>query len=223
MAATKKPETPLGLTRRARKMVRLLEIGYPDAHCELDFTNPLELLVAVVLSAQTTDVRVNQVTPALFQRYRKAADYASADRTELEEYIRPTGFYRNKATSLIGLGSALVERFGGEVPGKLTDLVTLPGVGRKTANVVLGDAFGLSEGVVVDTHVQRLSQRLGWSRASAPEQIERDLVRLFPQREWGSLAHVLIFHGRRVCKSRKPDCPGCVLNHVCPSARVYGY
>ncbi|MEU7525363.1 endonuclease III [Saccharothrix sp. NPDC042600] len=212
----KKPETPLGLTRRARKMVRLLETGYPDAHCELDFTNPLELLVAVVLSAQTTDVRVNQVTPALFQRYRKAADYASADRTELEEHIRPTGFYRNKATSLIGLGSALVERFGGEVPGKLTDLVTLPGVGRKTANVVLGDAFGVP-GITVDTHFGRLVRRWGWTEEEDPVKVEHAVGKLVERRDWTLLSHRTIFHGRRVCHARTPACGACFLAPQCPS------
>ncbi|NUT99615.1 MAG: endonuclease III [Saccharothrix sp.] len=215
-STAKKPETQLGRTRRARKTVRLLEIGYPDAHCELDFTNPLELLVAVVLSAQTTDVRVNQVTPALFQRYRKAADYASADRTELEEFIRPTGFYRNKATSLIGLGSALVERFGGEVPGKLTDLVTLPGVGRKTANVVLGDAFGVP-GITVDTHFGRLVRRWGWTEEEDPVKVEHAVGGLVERRDWTLLSHRTIFHGRRVCHARTPACGACFLAPQCPS------
>src|ERR1700716_1734394 len=160
-------ESRLALVRRARRMKRCLDEAYPDAHCELDFTTPLELVVAVVLSAQCTDQRVNEVTPAVFARYRTAADYAGADRVELEELIRPTGFYRNKATSLIGLGAKVVEDFGGEVPGKVEDLVKLPGVGRKTANVVLGDAFGVP-GITVDTHFGRLVRRWGWTELDDP-------------------------------------------------------
>jgi endonuclease-3 len=215
-SAVKQPETRLGLVRRARRMVRVLGEGYPDAHCELDFTEPLELLVAVVLSAQTTDVRVNLVTPALFKRYRTAADYASADRAELEELIKPTGFYRNKATSLIGLGSALVERFGGEVPGRLKDLVTLPGVGRKTANVVLGDAFGVP-GITVDTHFGRLVRRWGWTEEEDPVKVEHAIGALVERKEWTLLSHRTIFHGRRVCHARTPACGACLLAPQCPS------
>ncbi|QFZ16294.1 endonuclease III [Saccharothrix syringae] len=218
-SAVKQPETRLGLVRRARRMTRVLALGYPDAHCELNFTNPLELLVAVVLSAQTTDVRVNQVTPALFRRYRTARDFASADRAELEELIRPTGFYRNKAASLQGLGAALVERFGGEVPGRLEDLVTLPGVGRKTANVVLGDAFGVP-GITVDTHFGRLTRRWGWTAEEDPVKVEHAVGPLVERREWTLLSHRTIFHGRRVCHARTPACGACLLAPLCPSYGV---
>ncbi|OLZ60374.1 endonuclease III [Amycolatopsis keratiniphila] len=197
-------------------MKRCLDDEFPDAHCELDFTTPLELLVAVVLSAQTTDVRVNQVTPALFARYRTAADYAGADRAELEEYLRPTGFYRAKANSVLGLGAALVERYDGEVPGKLKDLVTLPGVGRKTANVVLGDAFGVP-GITVDTHFGRLVRRWGWTEEEDPVKVEHAVGELIPRKEWTLLSHRTIFHGRRVCHARKPACGACPLAKMCPS------
>lgn len=206
----------LGLVRRARRMNRALADAFPDAHCELDFTTPLELLVAVVLSAQCTDKKVNEVTPALFARYPRAADYAGADRIELEELIRQTGFYRNKATSLIGLGTALVDRFGGEVPGRLADLVTLPGVGRKTANVVLGDAFGVP-GITVDTHFGRLVRRWGWTAEDDPVKVEHEVGELVPRREWTLLSHRVIFHGRRVCHARKPACGACSLAKDCPS------
>ncbi|MDQ2583308.1 endonuclease III [Saccharothrix yanglingensis] len=215
-SAVKQPETRLGLVRRARRVVRVLAQGYPDAHCELDFRDPLQLLVAVVLSAQTTDVRVNQVTPALFERYRTARDYASADRAELEELIRPTGFYRNKATSLQGLGAALVERFDGVVPGRLEDLVTLPGVGRKTANVVLGDAFGVP-GITVDTHFGRLVRRWGWTREEDPVKVERAVGPLVERKDWTIVSHRTIFHGRRVCHARTPACGACLLAPLCPS------
>lgn len=197
-------------------MKRCLDDVYPDAHCELDFTTPLELLVAVVLSAQTTDVRVNLVTPALFKRYRTAADYAGADRTELEEYLRTTGFYRAKANSVMGLGAALVERFGGEVPGKLDDLVTLPGVGRKTANVVLGNAFDVP-GITVDTHFGRLVRRWGWTTEEDPVKVEHAVGELIPRKEWTMLSHRVIFHGRRVCHAKKPACGACPLARDCPS------
>jgi endonuclease-3 len=197
-------------------MVRCLAEAYPDAHAELDFTSPLELIVAVVLSAQTTDVRVNQVTPAVFARYRTAADYAAADRAELEELLRPTGFYRAKANSLLGLGAALVERFDGEVPNKLADLVTLPGVGRKTANVVLGNAFGIP-GITVDTHFGRLVRRWGWTKEEDPVKVEHAIGELIPRKDWTMLSHWVIFHGRRVCHSRKPACGACPLAQDCPS------
>jgi endonuclease-3 len=197
-------------------MYRTLTEAFPDAHCELDFGTPLELLVAVVLSAQCTDKRVNETTPALFARYRSAADYAGANRTELEEMIRPTGFFRNKANSLIGLGTALVERFDGEVPGKQTDLVTLPGVGRKTANVVLGDAFGVP-GITVDTHFGRLVRRWGWIEEEDPVKVELAVGELIPRKDWTLLSHRVIFHGRRVCHARKPACGACVLAKDCPS------
>ena len=194
---------------------------YPDARTELDWENPLQLLVATMLSAQSTDVRVNEVTKGLFEKYRTAEDYAQADLGSLEEEIHPVGFFRNKARSIKGMARALVEVHGGEVPRTMTELVQLPGVGRKTANVVLGNAFGIDEGIVVDTHVRRLSNRLGLSSEHDSEKIERDLLRIVSEGERTLFSHLLIFHGRRVCKSRKPDCPGCVLNDICPSAREY--
>ena len=202
-------------------MIPRLKSEYPDARTELDWTNPLELLVATILSAQTTDVRVNGVTKALFDKYRTAPDYAEADPGQLEEDIRPTGFYRNKARSLRGMVQVLVEEHGGEVPRTMHELVALPGVGRKTANVVLGNAFGIDEGVVVDTHVRRVSNRLGLTEEQDPEKIERDLMAVVPRKDWTVFSHLLIFHGRRVCKARKPDCPNCPLNDVCPSAFFY--
>lgn len=197
-------------------MKRCLDAAYPDAHCELDFRTPLDLIVAVILSAQCTDKRVNEVTPALFARYPTAEAYAGADRTELEEMIRSTGFYRNKATSLLGLGAALVERFDGQVPGKLKDLVTLPGVGRKTANVVLGEAFDVP-GITVDTHFGRLVRRWGWTTLDDPVKVEHAIGELIPRRDWTMLSHRVIFHGRRVCHSRKPACGACPLARDCPS------
>lgn len=197
-------------------MGRALAEEYPDAHCELDFGSPLQLLVATVLSAQTTDKRVNEVTPGLFARYRTAADYAAADRAEMEQLIRPTGFFRAKTDSLIKLGQALTERFDGEVPGKLDDLVTLPGVGRKTANVVLGNAFGVP-GITVDTHFGRLSRRFGWTAEEDPVKVEHEVGSLFAKKDWTVLSHRLIWHGRRVCHSRKPACGACVLARWCPS------
>jgi endonuclease-3 len=197
-------------------MTRVLAEEFPDAHCELDFTTPLELVVAVILSAQSTDMKVNEVTPALFQRYRTAADYAGADRPELEELIHPTGFFRNKASSLMGMGAALVERFDGEVPGNMADLVTLPGVGRKTANVVLGDAFGVP-GITVDTHFGRLVRRWGWTDDEDPVKVEHAIGELVPRKEWTMLSHRTIYHGRRICHSRKPACGVCPLAKDCPS------
>lgn len=202
-------------------MIPRLKAEYPDAKTELDWTNPLELLVATILSAQTTDVRVNGVTKTLFQRYSTAHDYAEADPGELEEEIRPTGFYRNKARSLRGMARALVEEHGGEVPRTMQELVALPGVGRKTANVVLGNAFGVDEGIVVDTHVRRVSNRLGLTAEQDPEKIEQDLMNVVPREDWTVFSHLLILHGRRICKARKPDCPNCPLNDICPSARYY--
>jgi endonuclease-3 len=203
------------------EVVSRLKREYPDADTELNWENPLQLLVATMLSAQTTDVRVNMVTETLFDRYRTAADYAEADPARLEEDIRPTGFFRNKARSLQGMARALLERHGGEVPRTMNELVALPGVGRKTANVVLGNAFGEDEGVVVDTHVRRVSTRLGLTEEEDPEKIEQDLLRLVPEGERALFSHLLIFHGRRVCKARKPDCQDCVLNDLCPSALYY--
>jgi endonuclease-3 len=198
------------------EVITRLKNEYPDAKTELNWENPLELLVATMLSAQTTDVRVNMVTERLFEKYRTAADYAGADPAQLEEDIRPTGFYRNKARSLQGMARALLEWHGGEVPRTMAGLVALPGVGRKTANVVLGNAFCVDEGVVVDTHVRRVSGRLGLTEERDPEKIERDLIRVVPEGERTLFSHLLIFHGRRVCKALKPDCPGCVLSDVCP-------
>jgi endonuclease III len=210
------PPSHTALTRRARRVGRELAALYPDAHCELDFGSPLELLVATILSAQTTDKRVNLVTPVLFARYVTAADYAAADRGEMEKIIQSTGFFRAKTTSLIGLGQALCERFGGEVPRRLRDLVTLPGVGRKTANVVLGNAFGVP-GITVDTHFGRLSRRFGWTTSTDPDKIEQEVGALFPRRDWTFLSHCLIWHGRRVCHSRRPACGACTLASLCPS------
>jgi endonuclease-3 len=197
-------------------MAKALAEAHPDAHCELDHRNALELAVATILSAQSTDKGVNQVTPKLFARYVTAADYAGADRAELEEMIRPTGFYRNKADALIKLGQALVERYGGEVPGRLEDLVTLPGVGRKTANVILGNAFDVP-GLTVDTHFQRLVGRWAWTEETDPVKIEFAVAGLIERRDWTMLSHRIIFHGRRVCHARKPACGACTLSQWCPS------
>ena len=205
----------------APEVVARLKSEYPDARTELDWANPLELLVATILSTQTTDVQVNRVTQDLFAKYRTAEDYAESSLTELEEDIRPTGFFRNKARSLRGMASVLVDEHGGEVPRTMQELVALPGVGRKTANVVLGNAFGVDEGIVVDTHVRRVSNRLGLTEESDPEKIEQDLLQVVPREDWTIFSHLLILHGRRVCKARKPDCPNCVLNDICPSAYYY--
>ncbi len=209
-------ESPLALTRRARRMNKQLAAIYPEAHCELDFTTPLELAVATILSAQCTDKRVNEVTPTLFAAYRTAQDYAGADRAVLEEQIRSTGFFRNKTTSLMGLGAALVERYGGELPGRLEDLVTLPGIGRKTANVVLGDAFGVP-GLTVDTHFGRLVRRFGWTSHEDPVTVETAVGGLLPKAEWTLFSHRVIFHGRRVCHSRTPACGACAIARLCPA------
>jgi endonuclease-3 len=210
------PVSRTALVRRARRVNRILAPLYPDAHTELNFETPLELLVATILSAQTTDRRVNLVTPVLFARYRTAADYAAADRAEMEKIVGSTGFYRAKTASLIALGQALCERYGGEVPGKLRDLVTLPGVGRKTANVVLGNAFGVP-GITVDTHFSRLARRLGWTTQTDPDKIETEVGSLFPRSEWTMLSHRLIWHGRRVCHARRPACGACAVARLCPS------
>jgi endonuclease III len=209
-------ETRVGLVRRARRMNRTLAQAFPHVYCELDFTNPLELTVATILSAQSTDKRVNLTTPALFKRYRTALDYARADRTELEELIRPTGFYRNKTNSLIRLGQELVERFDGTVPNNMDDLVTLPGVGRKTANVILGNAFDIP-GITVDTHFGRLVRRWRWTAEEDPVKVEHAVGELIERSEWTLLSHRVIFHGRRVCHARKPACGVCALAKDCPS------
>ena len=202
--------------RRARSVLKALAAQYPEVDCELDFRTPLELLMATVLSAQSTDRRVNAVTPALFARVRNAADLAAIDRAELEALIAPTGFFRQKAKSLIGIGQALCERYGGEVPVVLEDLVTLPGVGRKTANVVLGEAFGIP-GITVDTHVLRLSRRLGWTTQADPVAVERDLMALWPAKDWTLDSQLVIWHGRRRCHARKPACGACTIARWCPS------
>jgi endonuclease-3 len=209
-------ESPVARTRRARRIDRVLQETYPDAHCELDFTTPLELVVATILSAQSTDAGVNKVTPALFLKYPTAAAYAGADRAELEEMIHSTGFFRAKTNSLIGLGQALVERYGGEVPATLADLVTLPGIGRKTANVVLGNAFGVP-GITVDTHFGRLSRRFGWTTEDDPVKVEHEVGAMFPKRDWTMLSHRVIFHGRRCCHAKKPACGACPVARLCPS------
>jgi endonuclease-3 len=202
--------------RRARRINRDLSAIHPDAACELDFSTPLELLVATVLSAQSTDKMVNKTTPALFARYPDAAAFAAADRAELEEMLRPTGFFRAKANSVLGLSTALIERYDGEVPGKLEDLVTLPGVGRKTANVVLGHAFGIP-GITVDTHVGRLVRRWGLTAEEDPVKVEAVLNDLLPKPEWTLFSDRTIFHGRRVCHARKPACGACGIASICPS------
>ena len=209
-------ETPLARTRRARRIYRDLHDTYPYAHCELDFETPLQLLVATILSAQSTDVGVNKVTPALFARYRTAGDYANADRAELETLVKSTGFFRAKSDALIKLGMALQERYAGEVPGKLKDLVTLPGVGRKTANVVLGNAFGVP-GITVDTHFGRLARRWEWTVEEDPVKVEAEVGALIPKRDWTMLSHVVIFHGRRMCHARKPACGACPIARLCPA------
>ncbi len=209
-------ETRLGLVRRARQMNRILAETYPDAHCELTFESPFQLLIATVLSAQTTDKRVNLTTPTLFAKYPTPDDLAAANPDELEEMLKPTGFYRNKAKAIIGLSAAIRDRFGGQVPGLLADLDALPGVGRKTANVVLGNAFGVP-GITVDTHFQRLARRFGWTTQTDPDKIERDVGALFPKSDWTLLSHHLIWHGRRICHAQRPACGACPLAVLCPS------
>jgi endonuclease-3 len=214
--AVKTPETHTALVRRARKINRVLAEIYPDVHTELDFANPFQLLVATVLSAQTTDKRVNLTTPVLFAKYPTPDDLAAANPEDVEEILKPTGFFRAKTKSVIGLSAALRDRFGGEVPPRLKDLVTLPGVGRKTANVVLGNAFGVP-GITVDTHFYRLSHRFGWTQATEPEKVEAEVGAMFPKSEWTMLSHRLIWHGRRICHARKPACGVCPLARLCPS------
>lgn len=209
-------ETPIGRKRRARKMAKVLAETHPDAHCELDFETPLQLAVATILSAQCTDKKVNEVTPTVFKRYLTAADYAAADRAELEEILRPTGFFRAKTDSLIKLGHAMVERHDGEVPGQLDQLVALPGIGRKTANVILGNAFDVP-GITVDTHFRRLVNRFGWVAEEDPVKIEFQVADQIEKRDWTMLSHRIIFHGRRVCHARKPACGACTLATMCPS------
>lgn len=210
-------ENPEAMRSRTRKIVRRLKGIYPDAECSLTYENPLQLLIATILSAQCTDERVNMVTPILFERYPTAADYADAPPEELEDLIRSTGFFRNKARNIQGCCRALVDRHGGEVPRSMDELVALDGVGRKTANVVLGNAFGIAEGVVVDTHVRRISNRLGLTRRQDPVKIEQDLIGLVPRKDWVDLPHLFIHHGRAICSARAPDCDACGVGALCPS------
>lgn len=210
----RKPAAPIG------RVLTLLEREYPEARCSLDHENPLQLLVATILSAQCTDARVNEVTKALFRSYRSALDYASADLATLEDEIRSTGFFRNKAKAIVGMAQALVDRHDGKVPASMHELTQLPGVGRKTANVVLGNAFGIDEGIVVDTHVARISRLLGLTHETDPAKIERDLVKIVPRRRWTLFPHLMIHHGRAVCIARRPRCAACVLNRLCPSASL---
>jgi endonuclease-3 len=216
----RKAARPRGAPARATEIVQRLERAYPDAACALVHRNPFELLCATILSAQCTDVRVNQVTPALFARYPTPEALARAPRSELEEIIKPTGFFRNKARSLIGMAQAVVADHRGQVPRTMEDLLKLPGVGRKTANVILGNAYSVNEGITVDTHVARLSQLLGLTQQADPVKIEQDLMSLFPQGKWALLSHLLIFHGRQVCIARRPRCGDCVLADICPSSLV---
>jgi len=205
---------------RANRIYERLARAYPDATVALRHHNPYELTVATILSAQTTDERVNEVTPELFRRYPTVEDLAEADEEEVQEIIRSTGFFRNKARNIVGMARGVVEEHGGEIPRTMRALTALPGIGRKTANVILGNAFGIDEGVVVDTHVKRLSRRLGFTEEKTPVKIERDLIELFPRERWTMLAHYLIWHGRAVCDARKPLCHECVVSHLCPSTRV---
>jgi endonuclease-3 len=208
----------MDIKSRVRKIVRLLTREYPDAKCSLNHSNPLELLIATILSAQCTDERVNIVTADLFRKYRNCEEYVAAPRAEIESDIRTTGFFRNKAKSIQGACAMLLEKHGGEVPQDFETLLELPGVARKTANVVVGNAFGIAAGVVVDTHVARLSQRLGLTKEKHPEKIERDLMKIVPKKDWVQLPHLLIFHGRKVCKARTPLCGECVVESLCPSS-----
>jgi endonuclease-3 len=207
--------------RRARRVLDALAATYPDAHCALDHQTPIQLLVATILSAQCTDARVNRVTPALFARYKTVRDFAEANQKELERLIAPTGFFRNKAKNIIGCCRAIADRHNGEVPGTLEELVELPGVGRKTANVILGNAFGVP-GITVDTHVGRLSRRLGLTAHDDPVKVEFDLMGLIPEADWTLFSHRMIFHGRQVCAARKPDCPACPMTRFCPTVGVGG-
>lgn len=218
--AKRKKKRGKELKAHAAEILSRLKREYPDAHCELDFENPLQLLIATILSAQCTDKRVNMVTPVLFKTFPTAKSLAGANAQTLEDLIKSTGFFRNKTKSLLGMSAAVVGRHGGDIPQTMDTLVKLPGVGRKTANVVLGNAFGINEGVVVDTHVGRLSVRLGLTSETDPVKVEQALMPLFPREDWALLSHLLIFHGRRVCIARAPRCPSCVLSDVCPSARV---
>ena len=214
-------QTKAQLRSRAKRIMTLLHKNYPDPKVALDFSTPLQLLVATILSAQCTDVRVNMVTPGLFKKFRNASDFANASRSELEQEIRSTGFYRNKAMNIISCCKSLVEKQGGKVPKTMDELVQLSGVGRKTANCLLGGAYGINSGVVVDTHVRRVSQRLGLAKAENPEKIELELMELLPQKDWFLFGNLLIWHGRKTCDARKPDCLNCPIQKLCPSAEEY--
>lgn len=201
-------------------IIKRLRKSYPDAHCELNYDTPHQLLVATILSAQCTDVRVNQVTPTLFAKYPTVADFAAAERADLEEVVRPTGFFRQKAKYIQQSSQVILHRFGGEVPDDMDELLQLNGVARKTANVVLGEIYGIAEGITVDTHVKRLAKRLGLTEATDPNKVERDLMKVIPRNSWIEISHLLIFHGRRVCFARRPACVDCTLNDICPSAEL---
>ncbi len=216
----RRAESLVDKRRRTRTIIARLKREFPDAKCALDHQSPLELLVATILSAQCTDARVNLVTPALFAKYRSAADYAAADPAVFEREIQSTGFFRNKTKSILGMARALEENHGGQVPSTMEALVALPGVGRKTANVVLGNAFGKNEGIVVDTHVGRISGLLKLTKETNPEKIERDLTALVPRKDWTIFSHLLILHGRKTCIARRPKCESCRINDLCPSSRV---
>ena len=218
--APRRAETLVERHARTRRVIARLRKEFPDAQCALDHASPLELLVATILSAQCTDVRVNLVTPTLFAKYSRAIDYAAADPEVFQREIQSTGFFRNKTKSILGMAQALIERHGGQVPETMQELVALPGVGRKTANVVLGNAFGKNEGIVVDTHVQRISGLLKLTKEKTPEKIERDLIALVPRDAWTIFSHLLILHGRKTCIARRPKCEVCVINRWCPSSRV---
>ena len=218
----KKPEVYLEPEARASKVLELLEKNYPNAEIALDYVNPLQLLVATILSAQATDQQINTITPKLFKKYKTAGDYANTDLQELEQYIKSSGFYHNKAKNIKNCCKTLIEKFNSKVPKTMNELIELPGVGRKTANIVLANAFGVVEGIAVDTHVGRLAQRLGLSENKDPNKIEADLMKIIPKDQWMRITDLLIFHGRRVCTAKKPKCAGCVLNRICPSAFTFG-
>jgi len=206
---------------RVVEIIRILRKEFPESKTALRFRTPFEILVATILSAQCTDVKVNEITPGLFRNYPSVEDFARADRQEMEEQIRPTGFFRNKTKNIIGASKAIVERYGGVVPDRMEDLLTLPGVARKTANIVLSSAFGKAVGIAVDTHVKRLAGRMGLTRETNPDKIERDLMRIVPRKEWLHFNYMLVNHGRKTCQAKKPNCPECAIRHLCPSARIF--
>ena len=217
-----KPEIYLEPKARAARVIELLEKQYPEAEIALEYANPLELLISTILSAQATDEQINAITPKLFKKYKTPEDFANADVKELEQYIKSSGFYHNKAKNIQNCCRTLVEKFHSKVPKTMDELLQLPGVGRKTANIVLANAFGVVEGIAVDTHVGRLAQRLGLSEKSDPNKIEQDLMQLIPKNIWMRLTDLLIFHGRKICTAKKPNCSGCVLNKICPCAFAFG-